>query len=270
MTASPKPITWIASYPKSGNTWVRFMLLNLLYGPQDSTEKLDALIPDIHKLTGPEIRLPANARVLIKTHFQLSPSMPLFNHSGGFIYVVRNPMDVMMSNLNYAFTLHGIENNPAVRNRIKEQYIEQFTVLRGDPNWIRLGRGSWVDHVRSWIGNEPGLPNLVLKYEEMLADPVGQLGSISRFLNLGSSAAELQAAVANSTFGRMKAIEETELSHKIRGFYLSENSEQGIAHGNRFMYRGKAGEGEKELTPSQRQRFVEQFGATAEFAGYRL
>lgn len=245
------------------------MLLNLIYGPQETTEKLDALIPDIHKLTG-QHQFPANASILLKTHFLLSPSMPLFNYTAGYIYIVRNPMDVMMSNLNYAFTMHGVENNPAIRNKIKEQYIEQFITLRGDPNWIRLGRGSWTDHVQSWIRNESGLPNLILKYEEMLADPAAQLGKISRFLNLTSSEDELRSAVENSSFGRMKAIEETELTQKIRGFYLSENSEKGIAAGNRFMYRGKAGEGIKELSSLQRKKFLVQFGPTAELAGYRL
>lgn len=269
MTTPSKPIIWIASYPKSGNTWVRFMLLNLIYGPQDTTENLDALIPDIHKVTG-QLQVPANTTVLIKTHFLLSPAMPLFNHSAGFIYIVRNPMDVMMSNLNYAFMMHGIENDPAVRNKIKEQYIEQFISLRGDPNWIRLGRGSWVEHVSSWINNPPGLPNLVLKYEDLLADPVAQLDKISHFLKLRSSAEELQAAVENSSFGRMKEIEETELARKTRGFYLSENTEKGIAEGNRFMFRGKAGVGEKEVTPAQRKRFLEQFGSTIKLAGYPL
>ena len=269
MTEFPKVINWIASYPKSGNTWVRFLLLNLIYGPQSSTEKLDALIPDIHKLAG-QIKIPANSNVLIKTHFQLSATMPLFNHTAGFIYIIRNPIDTMMSNLNYAFTMHGIVNDPAVRDKIKKQYIEQFISNRGDPNWIRLGRGSWVENVTSWITNDPGFPNLVLKYEDMLADPVSQLGKISNFLKLRSSQAELQSAVNNSSFRRMKEIEEKELARKIRGFYLSENSEKSIAEGNRFMFRGKAGEGEKELTRSQRERFLEQFGPTIELAGYQL
>jgi len=252
MTEFPKVINWIASYPKSGNTWVRFLLLNLIYGPQSSTEKLDALIPDIHKLAG-QIQIPANSNVLIKTHFQLSATMPLFNHTAGFIYIIRNPMDTMMSNLNYAFTMHGIVNDPAVRDKIKKQYIEQFISNRGDPNWIRLGRGSWVENVTSWITNDPGFPNLVLKYEDMLADPVSQLGKIGNFLKLRSSQAELQSAVNNSSFRRMKEIEEKELARKIRGFYLSENSEKSIAEAIASCSAGKAGEGEKELTRSQRR-----------------
>lgn len=269
MITPEKSITWIASYPKSGNTWVRFMLLNLIFGTQETTEKLDTLIPDIHKITG-QLQIRANASILIKTHFLLSPTMPLFNHSAGFIYIVRNPIDVMMSNLNYIFMKQGIENNSVIRNKKKEQYIEQFIDLCGDPYSIRAGRGSWVEHVRSWITNTHGFPSLVLKYEDLLADPVAQLDKISHFLKLRSSTKELQVAVENSSFERMKEIEENELAQKIQGFYLDENSEKGIAAGNRFMFRGKADEGEKEISPSQKARLLKRFDSTLRLAGYSL
>ena len=245
------------------------MLLNLLYGPQRSTEKLDVLIPDIHKLSG-QIRLPVDTYVLIKTHFQLSASMPLFNYTAGFIYILRNPIDTMISNLNYAFTKYGVVNDPVAREKLKERYIEEFISNRGNPRWIRLGRGSWVDNVRSWLTNDPGFPNLILKYEDILADPVFQLGKISSFLKLGSSQINLQSAVINSSFERMKEIEESELAKKASGFFLSENSEKSIAEGNRFMFRGKAGEGKKELTQFQREKFLEQFGPIMELVGYKL
>ena len=245
------------------------MLLNLIHGPQHSSEKLDVLIPDIHK-SGRRLQIPDNSNVLVKTHYMLSVSMPLFEHTAGFIYMVRNPMDVMISNLNYAFTMHGIVNDPAVRHQIKKQYIEQFISYCGDPYWIRLGRGSWIENVRSWITNESGLPNLILRYEDLLADPVSHLGKIGNFLKLNASQADLQSAVNNSSFRRMKEIEEEELAGKRRGFYLSESTEESITAGNLFMFRGKAGEGEKELTPAQRERFLAQFGPTMELAGYRL
>lgn len=243
------------------------MLLNLIYGQQETTEKLDALMPDIHKNRGP-IQIQADRPVLIKTHLLLSPAMPSFNLTAGFIYIVRNPMDVMLSNMNYAFRMQGLGNDPATRNRIRELFIERFINYRGDPNWIPIGIGSWVEHVTSWITNAPGFPCLILKYEDLLADPVAQLDKVSHFLKLHSSAEELQAAVENSSFERMKNIEEKELTQKIPGFYLAENTPQGIAEGYRFMFRGKAGAGEKEISPSQRERFLAQFGATIRLAGY--
>ena len=67
MSSTARDIIWIASYPKSGNTWVRFMLANLIYGSQASAASLAALIPDIHETGSGAIGV-GGAR-LFKTHF---------------------------------------------------------------------------------------------------------------------------------------------------------------------------------------------------------
>jgi hypothetical protein len=80
----------------------------------------------------------------------------------------------------------------------------------------------------------------------------------------------MEDAVNCSSFDKMKSIEEDELTRRQGGFFLSENSEKSIVQGGRFMHRGMAGEGEKVLTIAQRERFLDQFGATMELAGYRI
>jgi hypothetical protein len=67
IAAQSKSVVWIASYPKSGNTWLRFLACNLVFGPVDSAARLAQLAPDVHELNGAcEIHSP---RVLMKTHF---------------------------------------------------------------------------------------------------------------------------------------------------------------------------------------------------------
>src|ERR1700691_3950002 len=90
---------WIASYPKSGNTWVRFLVSHLLFGPLDSAATLNRLVPDIHEL-GAAVEAPSTP-VLMKTHFPYSPALPLAMQTAGAIYVVRDPADVMLSNYYY-------------------------------------------------------------------------------------------------------------------------------------------------------------------------
>jgi hypothetical protein len=121
-TDNVKNIVWISSYPKSGNTWVRFLLLNLIYGKQETTKDLNRLIPDIHKsdFTSPP---PDQPTTFIKSHFKMSEDMPLLERTAGFIYVVRNPIDVVLSNLNYYFWTHSIPNDPVLRDKIKADYI---------------------------------------------------------------------------------------------------------------------------------------------------
>ena len=260
-------ITWLASYPKSGNTWVRFMLLNLMYGHQETTGKLESLIPDIHKCKG-ELRLPAHPVKLVKTHFLLNPEMPFLGHSSSCIYIVRNPIDVMFSNLNYVYIKLGVEDDQEIRNRIKVQYINQFIDNCGDHTWIQLGRGSWIDHVNSWIESSL-MPRLLVKYEDLLSAPVRELQRITSFLELEKSLPELQTAVDHSSFNRMKAIEDHEIANKKAGFFLDETVDDSFRKGNRFMFRGTTGEGKKELSNSQMIRFLEQFGPTIEKLGYQ-
>jgi hypothetical protein len=243
------------------------MLVNLIFGPQQTTEKLNDLIPDFHKLSG-QVQFPAGG-VLMKSHLRLTPTMPLLDQTSGFIYVVRDPMDVMMSNLNYARMRENIGNDPEICARFREAYIEKFIEQGGDPEWIRYWHVSWIGHVRSWIGNAPGFPNLVLRYEEMLQDPAGQLGRIRDFLKFDFSDDDVRAAAANSSFARMKGMEESELTHEVPGIYLSEHSESSIAAGLRFIHRGEAGVARRELTEAQQAQFIARFGATMALAGYQ-
>jgi hypothetical protein len=102
----------------------------------------------------------------------------------------------------------------------------------------------------------------------MLADPVAQLRRVNDFLGLRKSTAEIETAVGLSVFDRMKSIEEEELVARSPGFFMGENCEKSILQGCRFMNRGKAGEGRKELTTAQRERFLEKFGSAMTLAGY--
>ena len=108
----------------------------------------------------------------------------------------------------------------------------------------------------------------MLRYEDLLADPVVHLRQIADFIGVQKSSHDIETAVAHSTFDRMKKIEDDELAARTAGFFMSENSERTIQEGCRFMNRGKAGEGEKELTPEQRERFLKRFGPTMELVGY--
>src|SRR5579884_3895517 len=97
---STRNVIWLASYPKSGNTWLRFLVCNLVFGLQDSAETLNRLAPDLHELT--ELPQLPEATVFMKTHFPFSQLMPLADHTAAALYIVRHPADVMLSNFHYA------------------------------------------------------------------------------------------------------------------------------------------------------------------------
>jgi len=272
MSIQPK-IIWIASYPKSGNTWIRFMLLNLLMGRQASTENMDKYIPDIHVLMPnymypPRLNFPPGATALIKTHFMLWPKMPFINLTAGFIYIVRNPLDVVASAVNYEFLKKPVPANSGDRQQARDQYVRDFIAHGAVPGWIEARWGSWDQNVRSYALDKPRYPGLVLKYEDMVSDPLAQLTRITAFLGHQFEPQRLQEAVAASSFENMRAIEDQEVREGKPGFFSRETSPAGLDAGHRFMSRGKPGGSELALTGSERAQLLERFGPTMEQLGY--
>lgn len=267
MTAADRTVVWIVSYPKSGNTWVRFLVCNLVFGPQDSAAALNRLAPDIHELSAvPE---PPTAPVFIKTHFPYCSALPLAAHTAAAIYVVRDPADVMLSNYHYSRRSDGrgdvAEPDPAAS---LQQYVDQYLAARGDPRWIRSRMGAWDEHVLSWLGTKYPFPVLPVRYEDLLADTLRGARQISSFLGLERSAAEIQSAVSNASFERMRQIEEADIRDRNVGIFYKPYLQQSIDAGLRFMRAGKAGEAAQVLTPDQRQRVLMTFGTVIRDLGY--
>ncbi|MBI5463208.1 MAG: sulfotransferase domain-containing protein [Gammaproteobacteria bacterium] len=272
MSAQPK-IVWLASYPKSGNTWVRFMLLNLLMGKQTSTENLDKVIPDIHVLMPhyaypPRLNIPPGATVLMKSHFMLWPEMPFINLTAGFIYIVRNPLDIVASAVNYEFLKKAAPADAGDRQKARDQYVQDFIAHGAVPGWIEARWGTWDDNVRSYAFDKHPFPGLVLKYEDLVREPLAQLTRIVDFLGYRTDAQTLQNAVDASSFDNMRRIEDQEVKESKPGFFSRESSTEGLDAGFRFMSRGKPGGSKITLTDSERAQLLDRFGPTMERLGY--
>jgi hypothetical protein len=265
MPANNKSVVWIASYPKSGNTWVRFLICNLILGPQDSAAALNRLVPDVHEVGEP--RRPLPPRLLMKTHYQFSDQMPLAAESAGAIYVVRNPVDVMLSNFHY-YGRSGAGDTDS--SSALEAYVNRFLSAGGEPRWAQLGMGRWEDNVRSWIGTPRPFPVLALRYEDFVADAMTQAERVQNFLGLRCSMDEVAAAVAASSFERLRAIEEADISSGKEGIFYKPYLRPSIETGQRFMRAGRSGEGARMLTHGQLQRMSAVFGTTMHSCGYRV
>jgi hypothetical protein len=254
MTLPPRNIVWIASYPKSGNTWVRFLVCNLLFGRQDSAHTLNARVPDIHELgaQAPD-DLPAG---IFKTHFVYSAAVPLAQRTAAAIYVVRHPADVLVSNFHYSQrSVGGVEDSQIAFGR----YFDAFVQNRGDPRWIQMGMGSWDGNVRSWLGIRHPFPVILLKYEEMMTHPRNACEMLAKLLKPNSTAAEIDAAIVNSSFTRMREIEDADIRDRRVGIFYKPYLQASIADGRRFMRSGTMGEGVRRLTVEQRARLQAAF-----------
>jgi hypothetical protein len=263
-------IVWIASYPRSGNTWLRFLLANLLFGEVKSSTQLQRLIPDIHRgIAG--VHLWGTGTTLVKTHWCRSGALPLKAETIGVIYLLRDPVDVMCSNLRHAMLRSGrllTEADATRRRAAAEAFVEAYLAAGGHPGFLRFGLGTWQGNVASWLEDELPFPRLILRYEDLEADTAAALGRVSRFLGQAKVQEDFARAVDASSLQAMRTIEEAEIASGRDGYFYQARNQAGFALGLRFV--GGAGSGPPELaaTPEQRQRARATFAAAAAGYGY--
>jgi hypothetical protein len=252
---------WIASYPKSGNTWVRFLIANLLLKKVENSQQVMQQVPDIHDgIAG--AHLFGKRTTLIKTHWKYWTGLPLREDTIGAIYLIRHPVEVMESNQNYALQRSGNlrrEATPAEVAKLANQLVEDYIRHGGHPRFSQFGIGTWEEHVRSWTFAGIDFPRLVVKYEELKADPAAQLARICRFLDLKRTDEQIRQAVENSSRAAMRQLEEREIAEKTVGFFYQPRNATGLAAGHRFVGRSVSGDSLFKLTADQRRRAEARF-----------
>lgn len=271
-------LLWIASYPKSGSTWVRAFLHNYIRAaetPQDIND-LTALttgesaatrfaahdprpashysVADVQRLRPIVHREMAAARpgiTFVKTHNALlvveGVQTITKDVTAGCIYLLRDPRDVAVS-----FSRHlGLS-------------LDQTIAFMADPEaatggtdttvYVRLA--TWSAHVHFWI-HRPSPQLHVLRYEDMLADPVAAFGGLVRFLGAASEPDRLARAVKFSDFEELRAQE------VARGFV-----ERPAQSGDVFFRIGRAGQWRHVLSAAQAGRIERDHGAIMQRYGY--
>jgi hypothetical protein len=262
MTAPLKNLVWIASYPKSGNTWVRFMACNLLYGRQASAAALNVQAPDIHETGAQATSMHAG---LIKTHFTYSAALPFAERTAGAIYVVRDPVHVLESNFYYAQRSAASADNSQTAF---DRYVDAFVQHAGDPRWRMAGMGSWTENVRSWIGGRHAFPVLRVRYEDLSANALAVCRTLAQFLKPTAGEEEIKATTYHSSFQQLREIEEADIREKRVGIFYKPYLQGAIDSGRRFMRRGTAGDDALRLTPEQQRRVRAAFAPDMRELGY--
>jgi hypothetical protein len=227
-------ITWIASYPKSGNTWVRAIVDRIVHAERPlDINALGKTAPSFAQLTQKfvarngiaipaaapgevrrwwtpvqrEICAAADGPVFMKTHnvaakFDSGP-FPDPGSTAGAIYILRDPRDVALSYAwHYKMTL-GLAVLALCTSsafNIKQEQLGVSELLM-----------SWGEHVQGWTALK-SCPLLVLRYEDMLADPATAVRQIGAFLEKPLSADRVAAIVAATSFQELRGQE------RARGF----------------------------------------------------
>src|SRR5215831_4907979 len=225
---------FFASYPRSGSTWLRFVLFESIVGQSSGFGNVNDSIPDV-KDRNRGIPLMPNGGRLIKTHEVFHPEYRKA------VYLVRDPRDVALSEYAYQTAL-GLVNQPL------DEYLPVFLTEGVNPF------ASWLEHVNSWLSAPLSQENLlVVKFEDLRRDTVAGVSEIVRFFGIAPNEAQIRAAVANNSVERMKAKEkETPQRASRKGQFIRTGSVGG--------WRGKMTEAQIAIVRESAEKQLTQLG----------
>ncbi|MFN0131143.1 MAG: sulfotransferase domain-containing protein [Phycisphaerales bacterium] len=258
----PAPIIWLASYPRSGNTWMRTLLFSYFHGRPESSKDIAKHFPDLH-VEG-QYDPAAAGRQIVKTHLPFGPNHAHIERTAGAIVMLRHPKDVLLSSLDFHHVLGTKTNMGGLEpDRFADVFIEQG----GDPIWIQNGFGSWAQFYDSW-SEETGTPRLVLKYEEMRADAVPGLRRAVQFLGEAADESRLAQAAKMASFDNMRAMEIREKAKAPAKNVFFGGNQGNLRKGELFMRKGRVGASLDDIRPGLDAAFERAFGAALGRHGY--
>ncbi len=279
---NPRGIVWLASYPKSGNTWLRMFLYQLMRISEgfpredDELNKLDrssmyearlfglfdnALGKSLANATPAEV---TNVRAgvhetiaersggvaLVKTHNLLGhlDGKPIINLrvSAGSIYIVRDPRDIAPSLAKHI----GRSLDEAIAVMARNGYGTNNAAELAFETW-----GSWSEHVESWT-MRPSDAALIVRYEDMLTKPTEIFGDIVKHLRQSATQEQINEAIELSSFDKLRKQEES--------YDFRERSPRA----DRFFVSGKAGGWRDRLSSAQADAIVNAHSAMMRKFGY--
>ncbi len=278
---------WLASWPKSGNTWVRCLLANFMSEPdkpilaefrkhvpgisvanRDTFDEVSGVLSshctddEIESLRPVAFRYLAAISadeaepvpfLFCKAHdcyHETASGGPLFptDVTAGAVYLMRNPLDVAVS---LAFHSGFKDMSESVGK------LNGPATVGGGRNadQVRQRMWDWSTHVESWTGAP--FPVLVLRYEDLLADAARQLAKLVRFLGLtGDDEDRIGRAVDFAAFTRLQEAEERD------GFRERPPTSR------RFFRSGRTGDWQRHLTAEQARSVLDAHGETMSKWGY--
>ena len=174
----------LASYPKSGNTWARLLIANLVHPDREVS------FVNLHQLV-------LDPDVSVKRDFDRAPRPRIVKTDSSFdpryrrvIYLVRDPRDVVIAQYHNLRTLGRIEDELPI-----EGFVERF--LTGELN---RHLGSWGESVGSWLAARSRHPGfLLLRYEDLVSSTGRELKRVADFAGLQATPERIAQAVEHSS-----------------------------------------------------------------------
>lgn len=273
-------IYWLASYPKSGNTWMRAFIagltgekdevdINVLetgeiassYGLVEealgfeiselSQEEIDRYRPHAYRWIARQMKKPEYHKIH-DAYTYLPEGEPLIppEATRGALYIVRNPLDVAIS-----FAHHS---HCSIDQSIMNMGNPTFAFCAGKKrlhNQLRQKLLSWSDHVKSWL-DAPGLNRLMIRYEDMQGSPLETFSRAARFLGLPDDELSVSRALESC---KMEKLQRQEAE---KGF------KEKMPLASSFFRKGIVGDWVETLTTEQVRALLKDHGDMMTALGY--
>ena len=264
-----KKIVWLASYPKSGNTWFRIFLTNLLNNTNEPAdinnlypstiassrslfdeatglESSDLTLDEIELLRPQVYRYVASKSDEILYHkihdawISLPDGSTLVPEevTKAVLYFIRNPLDVAISFAHHSATT--IDKAIEMMNNSQYAFCSRETKLH---NQTRQRLLSWSEHVASWV-DQSGLPLLVMRYEDILTDTFSVFKDALKFSGIEATDEKIRKSIEFSSFDNIQKQEQE------KGF------REKAAKSESFFRKGVSGDWKNVLTKEQIEKIV--------------
>ena len=242
-----------ASYPRSGSTWLRFMLFEILCGENPGFRKIEDRLPEIQWHRGIAGILPNGGR-FIKTHEQYRDDYTRA------VFLVRDIRNVFLS-------AYARGSQDGMVGLVSKGDMDSFLLsfLKGSA----LQMGSWQEHTRSWLESPIAKSGnlMVVKYEELRKTPEPILAELLQFVGITPNLALIHKAVEDNTLQRMRAKEDKAVKTGEESILLGPHQKNANEQG-RFVRKGNVGGWRDELTPAQLRVIDEYAGDILDRLGY--
>ncbi|MCW5314788.1 hypothetical protein GTQ43_13530 [Nostoc sp. KVJ3] len=238
-------VIFLVSYPKSGNTWVRFLIGNYLTEDKCDFTNYRQILPSIYD--GRDLIENSKTRPLyITSHASYTPIYKKV------IYVVRHGMDVAVSYYYFCLKFRTIPQKTKFHD-----FILLFNY--GFTDHFNASIGTWSNHVHGWLDNASS-NFLLISYEDLKNNPIQQLEKMLIFSGIKPNHEAVKTAVLASSFEKMQNLELKQYSDVPELI----NSDPSM----NFVRKGQIGESQDCFNAEQMNSFIKFHGSALIRLGY--
>lgn len=230
---------FVVAYPKSGVTWFQNLLCGVVYGVNPAISPphvVNDLVPDVHYSA---FYRRYNTPMYFKSHERPRPDFRRV------VYLLRDGRDVMVSFKHYVEAVGGIP----------------LDFLQFVTNEEHLFPCKWHRHVEEWVRNPFGAEILIIKYEDLLEQPVLEMERFCDFVKVSKDRNNISAVVEAARFQQLRTKEERYGEHRP-AIWPSRDKH--------FFRRGVVGSHKDEMPPNVLEAFLSDASETLRRHGYPL